>query len=275
MAIKAMEAIRIGRSLLGRSYSEMDCIGFIRAIIQRGAGGDPKYRCEGTNWLWDSIKNSGKYQHLTWRQEGIQGARPGMLTLMRDGADDESHVGLVTERGTVLHSSKSRGGVVETEFNERNGWNLLAIHRHILPGEVETEEPEIVPDVENEPMDLSSVYMVNASGGVRMREKAGEKYAYMQTVPDGTCLVIQRVINGYAQTDYNGHTGWVSTAYLVPAHSGILSPEVEDVVQDIPATENSGYTGAITVSRTELEGLKAVLTEALERVNVALMGGVD
>lgn len=272
MAIKAAEAIRIGRSLLGTSYDKMDCIGFIRAIIQRGAGGDPNYRCEGTNWLWDSIKNSGKYQHLTWRQEGIQDAKPGMLTLMRDGTDDESHIGLVTECGTVLHSSKSRGCVVETEFSARNGWDLLAIHRHILTGDV-AEESVNLPYTEitaDNAYDESTVYAVNASGGLRMRKKPSEKGAYMQMVPDGTPLAVGQIMNGYAQTEYNGHTGWVSTAYLVPANDEGSVSELEDAV-----AEDSGYTDAVVVSRAELEGLKAVLTEALERVNVALMGGVD
>lgn len=277
MAIKAAEAIRIGRSLLGTSYSTMDCIGFIRVIIQRGAGGDPNYRCEGTNWLWDSIKNSGKYQHITWRQEGIEGAKPGMLTLMRDGADDESHVGLVTERGTVLHSSKSRGGVVETDFNERNGWDLLAIHRHILPGDVE-EEPVNLPYSESgidDPVDLPAIYTVNASGGLRMRKKPSEKGAYMQMVPDGTQLVVDQILNGYAKTTYKNHTGWVSLSYLTGSNSD--EPDTDEAVAETPATENNGYTPSRTVVVTlpELEAIRELLVGALDRVNVAMIGGVD
>lgn len=276
MAIKAEDAIRVGRSLLGRSYSEMDCIGFIRAIIRSAPGGDPAYRCEGTNWLWDSIKNKGKYQHLTWRQEGIHNAKPGMLTLMRDGADDESHVGLVTERGTVLHSSKSRGCVVETDFSERNGWDLLAIHRHILTGDVAEEvEIESTPTVETPDgsMNLSSIYVVNANGGLRMRKKPSENGAYMQMVPDGTSLLVMRILNGYAETVYNGRTGWVSKDYLTPLDEPALN--TGEAVAEAPVDDGYTDSGAVIVSRTELEGLKAILTETLERVNVAMIGGVD
>ena len=278
MAIKAAEAIRIGRSLLGTSYSTMDCIGFIRTIIQRGAGGDPNYRCEGTNWLWDSIKNSGKYKHLTWRQEGIEGAKPGMLALMRDGTDDESHVGLVTERGTVLHSSKSRGCVVETDFTARNGWDLLAIHRHIQTGDV-VEEPVNLPYTEitadNNTCDESAVYTVNASGGLRMRKKPSERGAYMQMVPDGTQLVVDQILNGYAKTTYKNHTGWVSLSYLTGSNSD--EPDTDEAVAETPATEDNGYTPAqtVVVALPELEAIRELLVEALDRVNVATIGGVD
>ena len=42
-----------------------------------------------------------------------------------------NHVGLVTDVGTVIHSSKSRGGVVETEITDKSLWNGLGKHRMI------------------------------------------------------------------------------------------------------------------------------------------------
>ena len=126
--IKAHDAICTARVLIGTPYSEMDCIALIRAVIKRTAGGVSDYRCEGTNWLWRSIKNSGKYRHLIWRQEGIEGARGGMLAFKRSG-DDIHHFGLVTEKGTVIHSSSVHGCVVETELD--GSWDLLGRHRHI------------------------------------------------------------------------------------------------------------------------------------------------
>lgn len=126
--IKAHDAIRTARCLLGTPYKEMDCIALIRAVIKRTAGGVKDYRCEGTNWLWDSIDNSGKYQHLTWRQESLDGVKAGMLAFKRSG-DNIHHVGLVTEKGTVIHSSSVHGCVVETELD--GSWDLLGRHRHI------------------------------------------------------------------------------------------------------------------------------------------------
>lgn len=142
--IKAHDAIRTARCLLGTSYKEMDCIALIRAVIKRTAGGVSDYRCEGTNWLWRSIKNSGKYRHLIWRQEGIEGARGGMLAFKRSG-DDIHHVGLVTEKGTVIHSSSVHGCVVETELD--GSWDLLGRHRYIAVLEgVVPNDTDIVPN---------------------------------------------------------------------------------------------------------------------------------
>lgn len=126
--IKAHDAIRTARCLLGTPYSQMDCIALIRAVIKRTAGGVSDYRCEGTNWLWRSIENSSKYRHLTERWESIEGARGGMLAFKRSG-DDIHHVGLVTEKGTVIHSSSVHGCVVETELD--GSWDLLGKHKHI------------------------------------------------------------------------------------------------------------------------------------------------
>lgn len=126
--IKASNAIRTARILLGTPYKEMDCIALIRSVIKCSAGGVADYRCEGTNWLWRSIGNSGKYKHLTERWESIDGAKPGMLAFKRDG-DDIHHIGLVTEAGTVIHSSSVSGCVVETALDD--SWHCLGRHRHI------------------------------------------------------------------------------------------------------------------------------------------------
>lgn len=137
--IKANNAIRTARLLLNTPYSEMDCIRLIVMIIRRTAGGDTEYRCEGTNWLWRSIDNSRKYRHLTWRQESTTGARVGMLAFKRDG-DDVHHVGIVTEKGTVIHSSSVYGRVVETPLD--SSWHLLAKHKLIESAQVAEQAPE-------------------------------------------------------------------------------------------------------------------------------------
>ena len=95
--IKTADAISTARALIGTPYSELDCIGLIVRVIRTSPGGDPTYRCQGTNWLWRSIDNSTRFRDLTWRQEGIQGARAGMLAFKRRGTD-VYHVGIVAER---------------------------------------------------------------------------------------------------------------------------------------------------------------------------------
>ncbi len=122
------DAIRTARKLLGTPYAKMDCIALIRAVIRRSPGGVKNYRCAGTNWLWRSIENSGRYRHLLWQEESTKGARAGLLAFKRAG-DNVHHVGLVTERGTVIHASSEKGCVVETELDD--AWSLLGRHRYI------------------------------------------------------------------------------------------------------------------------------------------------
>ena len=150
MAVKYSNAVRTARTLIGQPYSEIDCIRLIVMIIRRTPGGDPEYRCEGTNWLWRSIDNAKKYRHLTWKQDGIEGAKAGMLVFKRDG-DDIHHVGFVTAEGTVIHSSSVQGRVVETLLD--NSWHLLATHRDLMTDEemipIDTEDATNDADIGN------------------------------------------------------------------------------------------------------------------------------
>ena len=130
--IGAKDAIDTARSMIATPYAQMDCMALIVQVIRMSPGGESGYRCQGTNWLWNSTGNCGKYRHLTSRQEGIGGAKAGMLAFKRYGAEDVGHVGLVTNAGTVIHASSVGGrGVVETPLTAAEGWNLLGTHRMI------------------------------------------------------------------------------------------------------------------------------------------------
>ena len=144
--VKAEDAIRVARSLIGTPYAELDCINLIKKVIRTAPGGVKSYTTAGTNTLWKSANASTRYRDLTWRQEGIDGAGAGMLAFKKSGSDVH-HVGLVTEAGTVIHSSSTQGGrgVVETPLLAAEGWNLLGMHRHI--GVLQTaQEDEAVGD---------------------------------------------------------------------------------------------------------------------------------
>ena len=201
--ITTNEAIRMARSLIGTSYETLDCINLIKKVIRTGAGGDKRYTTAGTNELWNSFDSAPKYRHLIWRQSGISGAKPGMLAFMGVGTGDVNHVGLVTERGTIIHSSKSRGGVVETGLTEKAGWNGLGIHRMIVAeggGDKSAEYGDVI---------------VCAGGGLRMRTKPNGRY--MQMIPDGTRLAVLEERNGWLRATYRGHTGWISGTYCCKA----------------------------------------------------------
>lgn len=211
--IQAEEAIRASRGLIGTAYSELDCINLIKKVIRTAPGGDKRYTTAGTNALWDSDSKSGKYRDLTWKQAGISGAKPGMLAFMGVGTGDVSHTGLVTERGTVVHSSKSRGGVVETTLTEKNGWNGLGVHRMIEVGEVDGDQS--ADEEQTEDSAEGEVVTVCAQGGLRMRTKPNGRY--MQMIPDGTRLAVLEEKDGWLCTAYRGHTGWISGTYCCKA----------------------------------------------------------
>ena len=203
--IQAEEAIRAARGLIGTAYSELDCINLIKKVIRTCAGGDKRYTTAGTNELWNSFDSVPKYRHLIWRQSGISGAKPGMLAFMGVGTSDVSHTGLVTEQGTVIHSSKSRGGVVETELTAKAGWNGLGVHRMIEVAENAGAAP------------TGTAYIVCAQTGLRMRKRPDVRGEYMQMLPDGAVIVALETRAGWIKTTYKGYTGWVSGEYCCKA----------------------------------------------------------
>ena len=198
--IDATTAIRAAREMIGTPYSELDCINLIKKVIRTAPGGDKNYTTAGTNDLWNSDSKSAKYRDLTWKQVGVSGAKPGMLAFMGVGTGDVNHTGLVTERGTVIHSSKSRGDVVETELTEKRGWNGLGKHRMIAVDGEETADS-----------DEGEIVTVCAQGGLRMRKKP--KGHYMQMIPDGAQLAVLEEKDGWLRVEYRGFTGWISGEY--------------------------------------------------------------
>lgn len=197
--IRTKDAIEAARSMIGTPYSEMDCMALIVRIIRRCEGGAKDYRCQGTNWLWESINGSGKYRHLTWRQEGISGARPGMLAFKRYGLEDEGHVGLVTGEGTVIHASSAHGRTVETALTTNEGWDLLGIHRYIeAKGEAMNTIYRARIATKEDPLSLRSM------------PENGEVIARM---PMGAVVDVMRE-GEWALVQYEGIQGYAAQRYL-------------------------------------------------------------
>ena len=159
--IRYQDAIAVARSLIGTPYAELDCINLIKKIIRVAPGGVRSYTTAGTNSLWKSYAMSKKYKDLTWRQTELTGARAGMLAFKSKG-DNVHHVGIVTERGTVVHASSAAGRTVETPLGKAEGWTLLAIHRYIAPaqeapGRTEDTPPETAEGTEDTEQRTGSV----------------------------------------------------------------------------------------------------------------------
>lgn len=220
--IETSEAIRMARALIGTPYSELDCINLIKKVIRTAPGGDKRYTTAGTNELWNSFDSVPKYRHLIWRQTGISGAKAGMLAFMGVGTGDVSHTGLVTECGTVVHSSKSRGCVVETELTEKNGWNGLGVHRMIEVDYSEGGKTEV-----SEAEKIFGNATVNiTSGYLNIREGASTRSKIIAKAENGARVNIIREAGGtgwvFGKLE-NGVAGYMSSEYLVedaPPESG-------------------------------------------------------
>ena len=248
--IQAEEAIRAARGLIGTAYSELDCINLIKEVIRTCAGGDKRYTTAGTNELWNSFDSAPKYRHLIWRKAGISGAKPGMLAFMGVGTGDVSHTGLVTEQGTVIHSSKSRGGVVETALTAKAGWNGLGAHRMIeVNGYVNDE------DVQIDAKYSIGEYTVSYKNGLRLRKRPSLTGAYMLTMPCGAKLTVTEIDGDWGKAAYKGHQGWCSLAYCDKVGTQDEAGENEQIV--IRATRQQWLAvcdGDMTIVQAALAG---------------------
>lgn len=204
--IKAEDAIAKARELIGTPYGtgegQLDCINLVKKIIRECPGGVKGYTTAGTNALWNSFTMSKKYKDLTMRERGIQGVRGGML-VFKQSVEDVHHVGLATTEGTVIHASSAKGSVVETKLTTSDGWNLMATHRYISTKEADAGKMS------------AGTYTVCAKGGLRMRQTPGGKY--MQMIPDGARIEIERIIGEWGKTTWRGYAGWVSMSFLCEA----------------------------------------------------------
>ena len=246
--VKAADAIQTARALIGTPYSELDCINLIKRVIRTAPGGVTSYTTAGTNSLWRSYDMSAKYRDLTWRQEGIQGARAGMLAFKRNG-EDVHHVGIVAERPqcgmqrggdresqgaegdyasspggcrmTVIHSSSAKGEVVETALDD--SWQLLAIHRYI--------GTDFIGETGDD-MTMNALYQAvvsTQSGALNVRDAPDG--GRIGSLPKGkTVDVLAEPAQGWTFVRYGSLMGYVSSAYLTRAES----EEGENVISVSP-----------------------------------------
>lgn len=57
-------------------------------------------------------------------------------------------------------------------------------------------------------------------GGLNLRESASTSSNILIEIPNGTTLTVVDAVEGWAKCSYNGHTGWVSSKFLVAVSVG-------------------------------------------------------
>ena len=218
--IKWRDAIREARLLIGTPYAQLDCINLIKKVIRDAPGGVKSYTTAGSNALWRSYDSTPKYKDLTWRREGIFGAKAGDLAFKARG-EDYHHVGLVTDVGTVLHSSSTQGGrgVVETPLTAKGGWTHIATHRYITnDGNIE----------EDKPMYNAKVKLDDHDSSLNLRNGPSTSDMVIGSLVHGDTVEVLAEADNWLYVRHNSASGYVSANYLV---------RVEDTADDFEVTQ--------------------------------------
>lgn len=229
--IKTIDAVNTARSLIGTPYSTLDCINLIKYVIRKSPGGVSDYTTSGTNTLWDSYDYADKYRDLTYRQNGNDYAKAGMLAFKRNESDVH-HVGLVTYDNTVIHSSSVYQQVVETPLDD--SWDLLAKHRYI---EVDESNNNTVEEGNSSTM-FGDAYVSTSSTGLRLRSEPNLSSKVLTELPKGTRVEIVRVLDGWLFVRTEDDTaGYVSSSYItadevVEVEDGSSMIETRIVIRD-------------------------------------------
>lgn len=134
--IEGRVAAETAKSFLGRPYEEIDCNALIIQIIRNSEGGNPSYRCQGTNWLFQSFLNRGKYQYIITRDKiAIDQSNCGIGSIVlkyNESTGDCSHCGIYVGGGQVIHSPGKGKKVCYTTI-AKSGFNYVATSKFIKP----------------------------------------------------------------------------------------------------------------------------------------------
>ncbi len=236
---------------LGRDYDEMDCRDLINVMLD-DVGVDAHYK--GSNAMW---------RDMAWRgtpEEAVAafGSVPvGALLFIveHDGGEvsrgyhddlgNASHVGVKTGMGKgAIHSSASRGCVLESEFNDKTirngGWNAVGLLKQI---DYNRNLPDEQPAPENgqtsgPAVNAVTYAMVTATSGntVKMRQKPSKKCDLYWEVPIGATVEIRgSESNGWYPVCYGERDGYMMAEFLQID---------QEPASDVPNEEPSASTSA-------------------------------
>lgn len=224
--IKAKDAIRVARSLIGTPYSELDCINLIKKVIRTAPGGVKGYTTAGTNALWRSYDSAPKYRDLTERHNDLVNVPAGAIVFKADGLDFH-HAGIATDVGTVVHSSSTQGGrgVVETPLTTKEGWNCWGVHRYIATQ----------PTEEDTPMYKAEVNLSNKKSSLNLRNGPSTKDMVIGSIPHGEVVDVLVEADKWLYVRYGGMSGYASAEYLVRISEDVEEPAEENTEVPAPA----------------------------------------
>ena len=212
-----------GSKYLGREYKDIDCQALVEAML-RDVGVKQNWR--GSNAMYRDMAWVGTPEECVAKFGRVPvGAliyileatgEPEMYKADRIG--NASHVGVKTGVGLgAIHSSESKGGVVESKFANKTikngGWNRVGICKLLDYGS-DIEEALYGPKEASNTTTRTAI--VKTSGGrLNLRAAPDLSSKIVDSIPNGAAVTVLGYSGPeWANVSYGGVVGYAATAYL-------------------------------------------------------------
>ena len=273
----------VGFQYIGIPYDEMDCQAFIERCLKDC--GD-KTNLPGSNaWYRECIKNGKVMTPEECKKMEGEVPKGAFLFIVKevsdstpekyrhDGYGDADHIGIVTNKGKgAIHSSKSKGGVCQSEFHgktiKNGGWNMVGLWDKVDYGLEPIADDSQIP---SEPMDDGFPADTGWHPTLRKGSK-GDDVALLQTdlYKLGYGLGVYGIDGNYGRDTEKDVKAFQSDHKLVV--DGICGPMTWDALQKaVSALESNPTPKKYTVcihglDKTQAEAMRnnypgAVITE--------------
>ena len=236
------------------SDGKCDCIGLIIGAVKLAGGSWPGVH--GSNWAARNAINGLSYipgaANMYLGEIVFKAKEPGESGYNLPGRYDSSpdkrdyyHVGVVTSVYPlcITHCTSVEGGIKRD--TTQGAWKYGGELKYVdYANDVPSDEP---------------LYraIVTADNGypVKMRSQPSTNAQVIASVPLGTDVEVQDVLDGWSQIIYNGTTGYMMSKFLSP----------------VGAEGPVGNT--VTVDKATLKAARAALKMALDAIDEVLEGG--
>ena len=263
----ADEFAKVGLKYIGTSYETMDCQKFVeRCMADVGLkmdlpGSNAWYR--KMDWVGTPEECKARFGcipkgALLFILEAVSDSTPAKYR--EDGIGDATHIGIKTGQGKgAIHSSKSRGGVCESDFRDKTipngGWNRVGLYGKFdyagLPEDWASGSSD--PDPEPVKPEPTTATVTAATGKtVNIRKTKSTSGKLVERVPVGSVVTVLRTEGKWSRVVYTDPSGAVWCGWMV---SGFLRSEAEEGAN--PPESTPFY--AVTIPFLTEENARALL----------------
>ena len=211
-----------GAAYKGRDYDDIDCQALVEAML-RDVGIRQNWR--GSNAMYRDMAWVGTPEECVEKFGRVPvGAllyileATGAPDIYKDDVGNASHVGVRTGVGLgAIHSSQSKGGVVESKFANKTirngGWNRVGICKLLDYGS-DIEEALYGPKEARNTTTRTAT--VKTSGGrLNLRAAPDLSAKIVDSIPNGAAVTVLGYSGPeWANISYGGVVGYAATAYL-------------------------------------------------------------